>query len=258
MFVPIQALRRIPYAAMLVAAMTIPFLLGGCAATQLAISKADLDVQTKMSATVFLEPVSSQKQRMVFVQVRNSSDRADFDVSESIHAALAAKGYVTTPEPDQAHYMLMVNVLQVGKIAPTAAQSLFTAGYGAPLGGGLAVAATGAAFGMTNYKGLLGLGIAGAIVETVANAAVKDVYFSAITDVQVRERHSAGAKSIAQTAQSIAQGTGGGTTIAYAEQSDWKIYQTRVLSTANKVNLEFSEAAPPLRAGLTRSIVGMF
>lgn len=37
-----------------------------------------------------------------------------------------------------------------------------------------------------------------------------------------------------------------------------KTYQTRVVSSANKVNLEWVEAAPALRTGLTRAISGMF
>ncbi|WP_184226154.1 complement resistance protein TraT [Paraburkholderia youngii] len=35
-------------------------------------------------------------------------------------------------------------------------------------------------------------------------------------------------------------------------------YQTRILSVANKVNLDFAEAAPPLRSGLVRVIAGPF
>ena len=41
-------------------------LLSGCAATQVAISKRNLDVQTKMSATIFLDPVKESR-RTVFV-----------------------------------------------------------------------------------------------------------------------------------------------------------------------------------------------
>ena len=49
------------------------------------------------------------------------------------------------------------------------------------------------------------------------------------------------------------------TRVTYAEQSEWKTYQTRVVvSTANKVNLEFDSAVPELKAGLTRSLAGLF
>ncbi len=51
-------------------------LLSGCAATHVAISKRDLDVQTKMSDTVFLDPVGADR-KTVFVQIRNTSDKPE-------------------------------------------------------------------------------------------------------------------------------------------------------------------------------------
>jgi hypothetical protein len=41
-------------------------------------------------------------------------------------------------------------------------------------------------------------------------------------------------------------------------QAKWKTYQTRIVSTANKVNLEFNEALKSLEDGLVRSISGIF
>ena len=52
-------------------------------------------------------------------------------------------------------------------------------------------------------------------------------------------------------------GTSGGTFVEYSEKSDWKIYQTRVLSSANKVNLDFNDAAEALKSGLVQSISGI-
>ncbi|MDH4237100.1 MAG: complement resistance protein TraT, partial [Nitrospira sp.] len=42
-------------------------LLSGCAASQVMISKRNLDVQTKMSDTIFLDPVSPDK-KVMYVQ----------------------------------------------------------------------------------------------------------------------------------------------------------------------------------------------
>ena len=56
--------------------------------------------------------------------------------------------------------------------------------------------------------------------------------------------------------QNLSQGTSGNRVLSSTETSDWKRYRTRVMSKANKVNLEFEEAAPDLVAGLTRSISG--
>ncbi len=58
-----------------VAALAIgTLMLSGCSATHTAISKRNLQVQTKMSDTIFLDPVADDK-RTVFVQVRNTSDQ---------------------------------------------------------------------------------------------------------------------------------------------------------------------------------------
>jgi hypothetical protein len=39
---------------------------------------------------------------------------------------------------------------------------------------------------------------------------------------------------------------------------DWKTYRTRVVSTANKVNLDFAEAQPVLQDALGKSLSGLF
>ena len=87
-------------------------LLGGCAATYTAIAKKDLDVQTKMSDSVFLDPVGPDK-RSIFIQVRNTSDKPNFDIEAPVKMAIAARGYRVTEDPEQAHYKLLAQVLQV-------------------------------------------------------------------------------------------------------------------------------------------------
>ena len=57
--------------------------LSGCAAVQTAISKSDLDVQNKMTDTIFLDPVSQSK-KTVYVQVKNSSDKPDIDLNHPL------------------------------------------------------------------------------------------------------------------------------------------------------------------------------
>ena len=133
--------------------------LSGCAATHVAISKRDLDVQTKMSDTVFLDPVGADK-RTIFLQIRNTSDKPDLSVHEQIAAALQAKGYTLLQDPDAAHYILQANILQVGKSAPTALEAAIDQGYGVAAAGGL-VLASGAAY----VGGASGRGIAGAQVQ---------------------------------------------------------------------------------------------
>jgi hypothetical protein len=247
---------RIISSAAAIAAIASASLLTGCAATQVAISKHDLDVQTKMSDTIFLDPTPESK-RTVFVQVRNTSDRADFDINQDVSAAIAAKGYRVVNDPDKAQFILQANILQVGKVAPSAAQMSF-GGYGMPLTGVLAGAGLSAAVGTVHAAPIIGAGLIGGVIETVANAAVHDVYFSALTDVQIRERTHSGVKSHESSLHNLKQGRSGGTTVTTDEDTDFKTYQTRVMSVANKVNLDFADAAQPLRSGLVRVIAGVF
>jgi Enterobacterial TraT complement resistance protein len=84
------------------------------------------------------------------------------------------------------------------------------------------------------------------------------VTYSIITDVQVSERAGAEVMVTERMSQDLAQGSGGRRILSTSEVHDWKRYQTRVMSSANQVNLDFEDAAPELVAGLTRAIAGIF
>ena len=71
---------------------SLALLLAGCAATTTAISKRNLDVQTKMTESIFLDPVPAD-QRTVYVQVRNTSDKPDFDIEPAVRSAIESRGY---------------------------------------------------------------------------------------------------------------------------------------------------------------------
>jgi outer membrane lipoprotein SlyB len=238
--------------AAVIAAMTAITLLSGCAATQVAIAKRDLDVQTKMSATIFLDPVPPEEMT-VYVQVRNTSDKQELDLGPDIAAAVQAKGYRIVRDPKQAKFYLQANVLQVGKTDPTAIQQHLGGGYGAGLGGAMAAASLGG-----SGRGMLTAGLIGGVGEVIAGSMVKDVYFSIVTDIQIKERLTAGKKATLDSRHLNKQGTSGVENVTYSDQVDMKTYQTRLVSTANKMNLEFTEAAPALRSGLTRALSGLF
>ncbi len=233
--------------------------LAGCAAVHTSIAKADLDVQTKMSDAVFLDPVGSDK-RTIFIQVRNTSDKPNFDIESSLKSAIAAKGYRILEDPDQAHFKFQAQILSVSKADPTAAASALRAGYGGALGGAVMGGTIGQAL-----EGSRGLGVgagagalAGGLAATVANAMVKDVTYAAITDVQISQRTREGVSGTQKTKAAIAQGTGTHVEQVFNEVVKEKKYRTRVMSTANQVNLEYEDAAPTLNAGLTRVLAGLF
>lgn len=233
--------------------------LTSCAAMQVSLEKKDLDVQTKMSDTIFLDPVGPNK-KTIFLLVRNTSDKANFEISGPIRDALTAKGYAVIDNPDIAHYQLQANVLSVAKSSPSAAQAALHGGYGGTLAG----AATGAVIGHAaggwqgaGYGGAAGA-LVGAVGETAANSLVKDVTFVIITDIEIAERAKEGVVVRQDSKQDAKQGIGGGRRQTSSEIVDMKKYRTRIVSTANKVNLDYDEAAPALTNGLVRSLSGLF
>ena len=220
-----------------------------CAATHTAISKRHLNVQTKMSETIFLDPASPEK-KIVFVQIRNTSGNQQLNLKPKIAHALTNKGYRVTQNPNEANYWVQANVLQVGKTNLSESNDVLDQGFG---GGVTAAAAAGALSG--DGRTALGVGLVGATIGVVSNAMVKDINYTLITDLQISERTSA---RITESLESkLKQGTSGHKTLTSSENTHWKRYQTRVVSTANKVNLDLNEALPELTQGLSSAVAGI-
>ena len=231
--------------------LLIGLFITGCGAASTAIEKRNLEVQTKMSDTVFLEPVSPDK-RIVYVRVRNTTDK-DIQVDQAIKSSIESNGFTVTNNPDEAYFMIQANVLQVGKTDATDKDSALKSGFGGGvLGAGISMATGGSG-------NNIGIGAAvGAVVGLVADTMVKDIYYSMVTDVEIRQRPTLD-ESIYQSEKNYSdQGTT--STIRQdvsTNNAQWKIYRTRVVSTANKVNLEFEEAQAELTKGLARSLSGL-
>ena len=247
-------LKKSIVAVSLMALMLVGF--SGCSAMKTAVKKRNLDVQTKMSETIFLEPVSPDK-KIVYFDMRNTSDK-EVNVKDAIASAFIAKGYKITNDPNKATYMLQGNILKVGKSDLREAQAMMGSSFGAAL--------TGAAVGATTSYSLGGggrtsaaIGLAGAALGFLGDALVEDTVYVMVTDLQIRERPLEG-EVVTQTQQaSLAQGS------STKVQQDikggkvkWKTYRTRIISTANKMNLKFEEARPVLEKALARSIAGVF
>jgi hypothetical protein len=225
----------------------------GCAATQVAIEKRNLDVQTKMSETIFLDPVSPDR-KTVFIDVKNTSDK-EIEIAPELCASLAKREYRVVQDPNVAHYMLQVNILSVGKMDPSALQSVIGAGYGGAAFGGIVGAGIGAAT-TQSWGGMAAGGLIGGAVEVLAGSVVKDVMYAIITDVQISERSSATVTQV--VVSTLSQGTQ--STIQQQSEGtvNWKRYRTRIGTSANQVNLKFEDAIPEIKNGLCKSIGGVF
>lgn len=232
---------------------TVAFLTG-CAATQTAIEHGSLQVSTKQSETLFLDPVSDA-QKTVYVSVKNTSDE-DVDITPKLKAALSSQGYKIVNKPDSAHYLLQANILKVGKMSIAASQSALGGGYGSTLAG--VVAGTAAGSFTHSSTGMIAGGLAGGVISLAADSLVKDVNYTMITDLQISERVGKGVKINEQVQSHVKNGSSTVTSQTSSRDSQYQRYRTRVVSNADKVNLKFATARPALEQGLVKVISGIF
>ncbi len=226
-----------------------------CAGTTTAVSKRNLTVENKMSSTVFLEP-AQLAQRTVYIQARNTTDQPGLNIEDKLISALRAKGYMIENDPTQAHYVLQVNVLSVGETDPETRDQMVESGFGGALAGGAVGAGVGALAGGGHSSAIIGGALAGAAIGTLVNASIKDVTYTTITDVQISERTS---DTVSETTTGeFKQGTSSTTTTSSSSSTNWKRYQTRVVSSANKANLKVDQAIPELATGITNTVAGVF
>lgn len=255
------------------ALLATAYLLGGCAAAQIALEHKDLDVQTQASSSVFLAPAAPDK-KTIWIDVRSTADR-DLNLS-ALPAMVQTRGYRLVQDPNEANYWLQVNVLYIGNASLSAIRDSIYAGWGGAVAGGAlgGLAGVAAQSPTGTAIGAIGGTLLGGAAELVAGSLVKAVTWSVITDVQVSERSSAGVvqpqpsapaqTTIATTQPAAPQIVGGAATATTTTQSappdppGWKVHRTRVASMATKVNLTYEEAAPTITERLLRTLAGIF
>lgn len=246
--------------AALTMALAVP-MLGGCAATSVALSKKDLDVQTKTSTAVFVDPVS-RDQRTIYLDVRSGVmefDRRAFSQFVKQQFAASESGYTIVDDPNQARFQMLAYVLNLEKASPTAAQAALQQGY---IGGEtVAGAAVGAAIGSNSGNGWSGAaigGVAAAGASLIANSLVKDVTYMLVCDISIRERVAAGVLVRKDTQIDAKVSDAGSSQQRVSEVSDKKEYRTRVVTTANKANLTLEEARDLMFDKTAYALAGFF
>lgn len=229
-------------------------LLTSCAATSTVLEHGKLETDTKLSQTIFLDPVA-QSQKTAYIAVTNTSQEL-VTVDKSLKQALEEHGYKVVGNPAKAHYMLQANILKVGKMSASASQSALGGGYGGALAGAAMGTALGALSGHSST--MIGAGIGGGLVGLAADSLVKNVNYTMITDVQISERVGKGVKVNEQFQSHLTNGSSTIISQVSSRDSQYQRYRTRVVSNANKVNLKFTDARPALEQGLVKVIAGIF
>lgn len=255
-------------------------LLTGCGAIHTSVAKRELQVQTQLSQTIYLEPTEPE-QRWVLVDIRSTAPEFQADIGEPVKKLLADRGYLVTDSPSKAQYWLQVNVRAVEKEPPykvLAKPEFYQAEQGDPLGPPVPAAYEpvvnndyhdnyiGAGIDVSDnldaddaLKALAVLAIwAGA--EYVGDQVVKDTYYTMVTDIQVAERIAPDSEQQVQeyATHTLSQGDSGSTEQMWQQLTNMRKYQTRVVSFANKANLKWDDAQWPLEQGLIRTLSGIF
>lgn len=228
----------------LVAALIV--VISGCAAVQTSIAKRKLDIQTRISTAVFVDAVPREK-RTVYAEVRSGVmefDRNAFLSSVRAEFASNPNGYTLTDNPDKAQYHMSVFVTKLEKASPTAAEQALKQGYRGDVGAGAALGATMGSERGGSASSTVGGGILGALATTAANAYVQDVTFLLVADVQIKEKTHKGVIVRKDTQISSKVSDAGTSTQRVSEATNRKEYRTRIVTTANKANLELVEAQP--------------
>ena len=90
------------------------------------------------------------------------------------------------------------------------------------------------------------------------DASVKDIYYTIVTDVRISERAKSTVVVTESTRSTLTQGISGSKVSTFAENVEWKRYQTRIISVANQADLSFEMAEQPLVRALVQSISNVF
>lgn len=227
-------------------------ILTGCAAMQTTLEHGKLAGSSQMSESIMLDPVPNS-QKSVHVTIKNTSDQ-QINIASKVKRAIESHGYKVVSNPSRAHYLLQANILKVAKMKSSESKSFLNGGYGSLAGVATGAALVGSLSGSTSN--IVGAGLAGGFLEMASNSLIKDINYSAITDVQISERVNGVVTE--KTTAHLQNGSSTSTNQTMNRKSKFQRYRTRVVSNVDKVNLQFSEARPLLEASLTKVISGIF
>lgn len=261
--------------------------LTACTAVHTSVAKRDLDVQTRMSETIYLDPVDPE-QRTIFLDIRQTAPEYQLPLEKDVRQLLLSRDYRIVDSPMEAQYWLQVNVRSVQKEHPEKVLASEQSGMSreeiyALLNPGLLPPAPArpparqrprhsanvlitdtAAANQTLDSRQVGRVLAVLAVfagaEYVGRQLVQDRYYTMLTDVQVAERVPEGsADRVLETGMhQLHQGDSGTLEQLWERATDRRRYQVRVVSFANRANLSWSDAEQPLHEGLLRSLTGIF
>jgi len=233
---------------LLAAALSLP----GCAA----ISHMNLDVQAKMSDTIFLNPETLESGKPIYVLVTNTSDFQEVDFGKLIKEKITAAGRQVTSNPREASHLLQANLLYLGEEKKDMTMEGAVAGGVGGLLGGAAIARSA---GITNYGGgLTGLavGAAGAGLGALSGAMVHVDSYVGLVDVSIKEAVEWGVKGT--EVADLRQGSSNTIRTERKVEDTRQEYRTRIGVKAVQTNINREEATKSISERLAAQIAGYF
>lgn len=229
----------------------------GCSSTMNAIENRNLNVQAKMSDTVFLDVNVLAKNRKVYVRTTNTSDFQEIDMQRILGQKLAGYGLELVPAPVDDGYVVQANLLYMGEQkGGMNMDSVLAGGFGGALiGTALASHNVG-----NSYSSMAGYGLAGALVGAAAGAAMDsmvhvDEYIGAM-DVQIQEPVKGGVTGT-QSAD-LKNGSSTVTKTVRNVESNKQEYRTRIAVWAKQTNMNKIEASGVLADKIATQIAASF
>lgn len=236
-----------------------------------------IDLQVKMSANVFIPPPAppvSEQRRRIYVLGTNTStaQAANERLQPLLVEQLLRRGYLITNNPADAQYMLLYNVLYVGKeVRDLSTITAVSAGVG-----GAAVAATIGRNNQTVQNAGIG-GLVGTVTGAVTGHYFETNTFEQVVDLQIRERQPATPPPLPPAeAQRIAveqairqvnlalgldihaEAIPAADHPTPASADNWQLYNSQVVGFAGNLRLQFKDAEPVLFQAMAREISGIF
>lgn len=236
------------------AAALLAVALAGCASSGPAPAQAsnggtqagNARIATKMSSSIFLQPVAPDK-RVVYVEGHNTSSAQNVDFTPQIVAALYKQGYQVTNDPDKAQFILQYNLRYLGKETK---DHTATGAIAGGFGGAILEGAAGGS-GIQSVRG----GIVGAGIGALVGYLMSENQYMMVVDIQIQQRN---ASATTNTTTNTSQGLGNTTTSSSTGQPGWQTFTDRVVGEAAGRHLDFDYAKPALESNIAQSIAGIF
>ena len=206
-----------------------------------------------ISSNNFFLPPSAEK--TVFIQARNSSDNQEVSLHD-LGARLSAKGYQIVNDPDNAHYIVLANIVYCNITKPEMpVEAMVASGYGSAFN-----TTMGALQGLSSMASMAGpYGAMGGAAASMGLSAIQgisdllsssdsapkmpdDVNYACVADIQITEQKTVKLPS------GMKSGTG----------QEPGVYQTRLAADVHQKKLKEAEATPLLQQKLSAAVAGNF